>query len=73
MIRLRKVFQLVRMSAMLVPTRGMGYHARGPKITAFQIMMLSGFGLPLIPIGGSDDRRLKSRMSRRLDAVDYKR
>lgn len=41
-------------------------------MTAFQIMMLSGLGLPLIPIGGSDDNRLKSRISRRLEAVDWK-
>lgn len=40
-------------------------------MTAFQIIMLSGFGLPLIPMGGSDDNLLKSRISRRLDAVDF--
>lgn len=35
-------------------------------MTAFHIMMLSGFGLPEMPIGGSEANRLKSRMRRRL-------
>lgn len=39
-------------------------------MTAFQTMMLSAHGAPLIPPGGSDERRLKSRMSRRREAVD---
>ena len=39
-------------------------------MTAFQIMMLSGLGLPEIPVGGSEASRLKSRMSRRLAVVD---
>jgi hypothetical protein len=43
---------------------------RGPKMTAFQIMILSGFGDPLIPTGGSLASRLKSRIRRRLAAVD---
>ena len=40
-------------------------------MTAFQIMMFSGFGLPDMPMGGSDARRLKSRIRRRLAAVLY--
>ena len=43
----------------------------GPKITAFHSMMLSGHGLPEMPPGGSLARRLKSRMRRRLQFVDY--
>ena len=43
---------------------------RGPKMTAFHIMMLSASGLPEMPIGGSDARRLKSRIRRRLAGVD---
>jgi hypothetical protein len=39
-------------------------------MTAFHIMMLSGLGLPDMPMGGSEASRLKSRMSRRLAAVD---
>jgi hypothetical protein len=42
-------------------------------MTAFQSMMLSGHGLPEIPPGGSLESRLKSRMSRRLQFVDYAR
>jgi hypothetical protein len=42
----------------------------GPKMTAFQSMMLSGHGLPEMPPGGSLERRLKSRMRRRLQLVD---
>lgn len=42
----------------------------GPKMTAFHNMMLSGHGLPDIPPGGSPERRLKSRMRRRLQLVD---
>ena len=34
-------------------------------------MMLSGHGLPEMPPGGSVERRLKSRMRRRLQFVDY--
>jgi hypothetical protein len=45
--------------------------APGPKMTAFQSMMLSGHGLPEIPPGGSLDSRLKSRMRRLLQLVDY--
>jgi hypothetical protein len=40
-------------------------------MTAFHIMILSEFGDPLIPTGGSLASRLKSRMRRRLAAVDY--
>lgn len=40
-------------------------------MTAFQTIMLSGQGAPLIPPGGSDESRLKSRIRRRLDAVDW--
>lgn len=36
----------------------------GPKMTAFHSMMFSGFGEPFTPCGGSDCRRLKSRISR---------
>lgn len=39
-------------------------------MTAFQIMILSGLGEPLIPTGGSEASRLKSRIRRRLAAVD---
>lgn len=39
-------------------------------MTAFQIMMLSGLGEPLMPTGGSEARRLKSRIRRRFAAVD---
>ena len=42
----------------------------GPKITAFQSMMLSGHGLPEIPEGGSVESLLKSRIKRRLQFVD---
>ena len=42
----------------------------GPKITAFQSMMLSGHGLPEIPEGGSVESLLKSRIRRRLQVVD---
>lgn len=50
-----------------------GFGAPGPKMTAFHNMMLSGHGLPEIPPGGSVERRLKSRMSRRLQFVDCTR
>lgn len=40
-------------------------------MTAFHTMMLSGLGLPEIPMGASEVRRLKSRIRRRLAAVDY--
>ena len=40
-------------------------------MTAFHIMILSEFGDPLIPTGGSLASRLKSRIRRRLAAVDY--
>ena len=40
-------------------------------MTAFHTMILSGHGLPEIPPGGSVERRLKSRMRRRLQLVDY--
>ena len=40
-------------------------------MTAFQSMMLSGHGLPEIPPGGSLDSRLKSRIRRLLQLVDY--
>lgn len=43
----------------------------GPKMTAFQSMILSGHGLPEIPPGGSLDSRLKSRIRRLLQLVDY--
>jgi hypothetical protein len=42
----------------------------GPKMTAFQTMMLFSPGAPLTPAGGSSWRRLKSRISRLLAAVD---
>ena len=42
----------------------------GPKITAFQSIMLSGHGLPEIPEGGSVESLLKSRIRRRLQFVD---
>jgi len=42
----------------------------GPKMTAFQSMMLSGHGAPEIPPGGSLCRRLKSFINLRRDDVD---
>ena len=42
----------------------------GPKMTAFQSMMLSGHGLPEIPEGGSVESLLKSRIRRLLQFVD---
>ena len=42
----------------------------GAKITAFHTSRLSAQGAPDMPPGGSDERRLKSRMSLRLDGVD---
>ena len=42
-------------------------------MTAFHSMMLSGHGLPDMPPGGSPERRLKSRMRRRLQLVDWAR
>lgn len=47
--------------------------APGPKITAFQSMMLSGHGLPEIPEGGSVESLLKSRIRRRLQFVDCRK
>ena len=43
----------------------------GPKMTAFHNMMLSGHGLPEMPPGGSLESRLKSRIRRLLQLVDY--
>jgi hypothetical protein len=40
-------------------------------MTAFQSMRLSAQGAPETPKGGSDDSRLKSRISRRRQAVDW--
>ena len=40
-------------------------------MTAFHNIILSGQGLPEIPPGGSLDSRLKSRMRRRRQFVDY--
>lgn len=40
-------------------------------MTAFHIMILSELGDPLIPTGGSLASLLKSRIRRRLAAVDY--
>lgn len=45
-------------------------HPPGPKMTAFQIMILSAFGAPEIPAGGSAWSRLKSLTRRLLAAVD---
>ena len=45
--------------------------APGPKMTAFHNMMLSGHGLPEMPPGGSLESRLKSRIRRLLQLVDY--
>jgi len=42
-------------------------------MTAFQSMRLSAQGAPETPKGGSEDRRLKSRIRRRRQAVDWKR
>lgn len=41
-----------------------------PKMTAFHIMMLSSFGAPVTPCGGSFCRRRKSRISLRRAGVD---
>lgn len=46
------------------------HHIPGPKMTAFQIIMLSAHGAPEMPPGGSELSRLKSRISRRRLAVD---
>ena len=46
-------------------------YSRGPKMTAFHTMILSWHGEPEIPSGASVARRLKSRMSLRLAAVDW--
>ena len=40
-------------------------------MTAFHNMMLSGHGLPEMPPGGSLESRLKSRIRRLLQLVDY--
>lgn len=48
-----------------------GEGSPGPKMTAFHSMMLSGHGLPEMPSGGSVESRLKSRMRRRRQLVDY--
>lgn len=42
----------------------------GPKMTAFQSMMLSEHGAPEMPPGGSLWRRLKSFIRRRREGVD---
>ena len=42
-------------------------------MTAFQSMMLSGHGLPDMPPGGSVESRLKSRIRRLLQFVDWNR
>lgn len=42
-------------------------------MTAFHSMMLSGHGDPDIPLGGSVESRLKSRINRLLQLVDYVR
>jgi len=42
----------------------------GPNMTAFQSIMLSGHGDPEMPLGGSVERRLKSRIRRLLQFVD---
>ena len=47
--------------------------APGPKMTAFHSMILSGHGLPEMPPGGSLDSRLKSRIRRLLQLVDYQK
>lgn len=43
----------------------------GPKMTASMTMMLSGHGLPEMPSGASAVKRLKSRIRRRLERVDW--
>ena len=53
--------------------RHKGHNVPGPKITAFHTSRLSAQGAPEIPPGGSEDRRLKSRIRRRLDGVDWRR
>jgi len=57
----------VRRSLKVPSSKGV---SAGPNITAFQSIMLSGHGLPEMPPGGSVERRLKSRMRRRLQLVD---
>jgi hypothetical protein len=42
-------------------------------MTAFHSMILSGHGLPEMPPGGSLDSRLKSRIRRLLQLVDYQK
>lgn len=43
----------------------------GPNMTAFHSMILSAQGAPEMPLGGSDERCLKSRIRRRRHEVDY--
>ena len=52
---------LRRCFGLIPPSHGV---SSGPKMTAFHFMMLSGFGEPLAPSGGSDCSRLKSLISR---------
>jgi hypothetical protein len=51
--------------------RCIGENIPGPNMTAFHNMMLSGHGLPEMPPGGSLESRLKSRIRRLLQLVDY--
>ena len=58
----------------LEPRPPAGIHSEGnipgPKMTAFQSIILSGHGLPEMPPGGSVESRLKSRIRRRRQLVD---
>jgi hypothetical protein len=75
MCHLRKVSQLIDAGGYvsdMINFDGDHEVAPGPKITAFQSIMLSGHGLPEIPEGGSVESLLKSRIRRRLQFVDYR-
>ena len=76
MCHLRKVSQLInggRHVSHAINLEGGYSDAPGPKITAFQSIMLSGHGLPEIPEGGSVDSLLKSRIKRRRQFVDCRK
>jgi len=76
MCRLRKASRLInskRYVTNAINLKGGYMGVPGPKITAFQSMMLSGHGLPEIPEGGSVESLLKSRIRRLLQFVDCRR
>lgn len=70
MCHLQREFPLSIQEAYKILIVTVWVYAPGPNMTAFHTMILSGHGLPEIPPGGSVERRLKSRMRRRLQLVD---